>query len=229
MTGGSGGAGATTFACALGQVAARRGRAVVVDADPLGPGVDRVLGLEDRDGVRWDALCDATGRLSARVAARGPAPPRGSRRAHLGAGAARLGCRPSRCARCSRPPGAATTWSSSTCRARPSRWSTRSSPGATGCWSSWCRRSPGVTSAVRTCARHHDPTRVRLVLRGSGVESADVARATGVPVLARMADQRGLAEAIDLGLGPVRSRRGALGRAAGEVLDQLMMMRAVAA
>jgi hypothetical protein len=33
-----------------------------------------------------------------------------------------------------------------------------------------------------------------------------------------MGDQRGLAESIDLGLGPVRSRRGPLGRAASAVL-----------
>ena len=36
-------------------------------------------------------------------------------------------------------------------------------------------------------------------------------------------------EAIDLGLGPVRSRRGALGRAAGEVLDQLTLLHSAAA
>jgi hypothetical protein len=39
-----------------------------------------------------------------------------------------------------------------------------------------------------------------------------------------MADQRGLAEAIDLGLGPVRSRRGPLGRAALEVLTRLTVL-----
>ena len=44
VVGGSGGSGATTFACALAQVAGRAGPSVVVDADPLGPGVDRVLG-----------------------------------------------------------------------------------------------------------------------------------------------------------------------------------------
>ncbi len=39
-----------------------------------------------------------------------------------------------------------------------------------------------------------------------------------------MADQRGLAEAIDLGLGPVRSRRGPLGRAADEVLTRVSVL-----
>jgi hypothetical protein len=41
----------------------------------------------------------------------------------------------------------------------------------------------------------------------------------GAPVIAEMPDQRGLAEAIDLGLGPVRSRRGPLGRTSLRVLD----------
>ncbi len=67
VVGGSGGAGATTLACALGQTAARRGDAVVLDCDPLGPGVDTVLGLDDVDGFRWDALCQTTGRFSARA------------------------------------------------------------------------------------------------------------------------------------------------------------------
>src|SRR6478736_1119142 len=67
VVGGSGGSGATTWACALGQVAGRTGPAVVVDLDPLGPGVDRVLGLDLVDGVRWEALGHTTGRLSARA------------------------------------------------------------------------------------------------------------------------------------------------------------------
>ena len=66
VIGGSGGAGASTFACALGQMAARSAPAVVIDADPLGPGVDRVLGLDGHDGIRWDALCQTTGRFSGR-------------------------------------------------------------------------------------------------------------------------------------------------------------------
>jgi hypothetical protein len=67
------------------------------------------------------------------------------------------------------------------------------------------------------------------VVRGSGVDPQAIARATRIQVLTTMADQRGLAEAIDLGLGPVRSRRGALGRAAGEVLDQLSLLHTAAA
>lgn len=69
VLGGSGGAGATTTACALAEVGSRTGPAALVDLDPLGPGVDRVVGLEDTDGVRWDALRATSGRLSGRALA----------------------------------------------------------------------------------------------------------------------------------------------------------------
>ena len=46
--------------------ARRRRGAVVLDCDPLGPGADRVLGLDGVDGFRWDALCQTTGRLQLR-------------------------------------------------------------------------------------------------------------------------------------------------------------------
>jgi hypothetical protein len=53
------------------------------------------------------------------------------------------------------------------------------------------------------------------------MDDDDLRRATGVPVLERMGDQRNLAESIDLGLGPVRSRRGPLGRTALRMLARL--------
>jgi secretion/DNA translocation related CpaE-like protein len=225
---GSGGAGATTFAGALGQVAAERGRAVVVVADPLGPGVDRVLGLEDRDGVRWDGLCHTTGRLSAR-SLREAMP----RREDLAALTWRAGATGTLQAFAVREVlSAAQRGHDFVVVDLP-----RSGDPLVDELAARCDRLlvvvvptvAGVASAVRICARHPDPSRVRLVVRGGGAESAAIARATRVPVLATMSDQRGLAESIDLGLGPVRSRRGALGRAAGDVLDQLALLHAVAA
>jgi secretion/DNA translocation related CpaE-like protein len=227
VVGGSGGAGATTFACALGQVGSRRGRTLVVDADPLGPGLDRVLGLEDRDGVRWDGLCDTTGRLSAR-ALREALP----RREDLGALTWRAGA-----------PGTLQAFAAREVLSAARRGHDlvvvdlpRTPDPLVDEIAARCDRLlvvvvptvAGVASAVRTCARHRDPATARLVLRGPGIDARQVGRATGVPVLTTMPDQRGLAEAIDLGLGPVRSRRGALGRAATEVLDQLLLMRTAA-
>jgi hypothetical protein len=79
----------------------------------------------------------------------------------------------------------------------------------------------GVAAAVRRCASFPDPGVLGLVLRGSAMDDDSLARVVGAPVVARMGDQRGVAESIDLGLGPVRSRRGPLGRAAAGVLAGL--------
>lgn len=227
VVGGSGGAGATTFACALGQTAARSGQAVVIDADPLGPGIDRVLGLETCEGVRWDALCQTTGRLSAR-SLREALP----RRHGLGALTWYAGT-----------PGSLQAFALREALSAAQRGHDivvldlpRASDPLVDEIVARCDRLlvvtvptvAGVASAGRLCARFPDPSALRLVVRGGGVDPEAIARATGVPVAARMPDQRGLAEAIDLGLGPVRSRRGPLGRASEQVLDQLARLGAVA-
>ncbi|MEZ5096300.1 MAG: hypothetical protein R2731_09345 [Nocardioides sp.] len=75
----------------------------------------------------------------------------------------------------------------------------------------------GVAATARWCARH-PRGHLRVLVRGAGVDLDDVADATGVRVVGAMASQRGLDEAVDLGLGPVRARRGPLFRAARDVL-----------
>lgn len=66
VSGGSGGVGASTFACALSQVGAARGlRAAVVDLDPLGGGLDLLVGAETAEGWRWPELSSASGHLGA--------------------------------------------------------------------------------------------------------------------------------------------------------------------
>jgi hypothetical protein len=79
------------------------------------------------------------------------------------------------------------------------------------------------------CGRFPDRRRLGLVLRGTGVEDDAVAKLVGAPVVARMSDQRGLTESIDLGFGPVRTRRSPLGRAAACVLSGLRSIEASAA
>jgi secretion/DNA translocation related CpaE-like protein len=65
ILGGRGGAGASVFAAGLAVTAARAGwRTLLVDADPLGGGVDLVLGWEALDGLRWPALSETSGRVS---------------------------------------------------------------------------------------------------------------------------------------------------------------------
>lgn len=65
VMGGCGGAGATTVAAALVLAGARRGLAsLLLDADPLGGGIDLVLGHEGVDGMRWRDLDRTHGRVS---------------------------------------------------------------------------------------------------------------------------------------------------------------------
>ncbi|MEH0937898.1 septum site-determining protein Ssd [Micromonospora psammae] len=66
VLGGRGGAGASVLAGGLAVTAARaRLRTLLVDADPLGGGLDLVLGWEELDGLRWPALTAADGRVDA--------------------------------------------------------------------------------------------------------------------------------------------------------------------
>ncbi|MFT4286761.1 septum site-determining protein Ssd [Nocardioides sp.] len=217
---GSGGAGATTFGCALGQLAARAGPTVVIDADPLGPGVDRVLGMETHEGVRWDELARTSGRLSAR-SLREALPRRGDL--------------------------ALLTWVAGSSRELPEVAAREVLSAARRGHDTVVIDLPrslsptteellhrcdqvlvvvsctlvGIASASRLVASLPDRSRLRLVVRGGLADEAAVAAAVGAPVLAAMSDQRGLDEAIDLGYGPLRNRRAPLGRAAAAVLEML--------
>jgi secretion/DNA translocation related CpaE-like protein len=221
VVGGSGGAGATTFACALGQVAAGRGPTLVVDLDPLGAGCDRVLALDEVSGVRWDSLTRSSGRLSGR-SLREAVPHRDA-----------LGV-------LSWPPGPAAPLEPAAVREALSAGRRghdvvvvdlpRSSGPLVVDTVARCalvvvvvRPSvTGVAAAARWVAAMPDNDRLGLLVRGTGADPRRVSELVGAPVVASMADQRGLAEALDLGLGPVRSRRGPLAAAAREVLAALL-------
>nr|WP_044362439.1 septum site-determining protein Ssd [Streptomyces natalensis] len=65
VIGGRGGAGASTLACALAVTAARTGApALLVDGDPLGGGLDVLLGGEKEPGLRWPAFTESRGRVA---------------------------------------------------------------------------------------------------------------------------------------------------------------------
>ncbi|GIE98259.1 septum site-determining protein Ssd [Paractinoplanes rishiriensis] len=64
VIGGRGGAGASILAGGLAVTAVAAGhRTLLVDADPLGGGLDLLLGWEQVDGLRWSALAEAGGRV----------------------------------------------------------------------------------------------------------------------------------------------------------------------
>lgn len=65
VIGGRGGAGASCLAAALAVTGVRTGRrTMLVDADPLGGGIDLVLGGEAAGGLRWPELAGTRGRVS---------------------------------------------------------------------------------------------------------------------------------------------------------------------
>ena len=217
VLGGSGGAGATTFACALGQVAARAGPAAVVDTDPLGPGDDRVLGLDGVPGVRWDDLSLSTGRVGAR-AFREALPSRDG-----------LGVLTWTAGSTADVPAATLREALSAARRGHDVVVVdlpRSAGSVTEELVLRCdlvavvvrATVASVAAAARVVGRLPDAGRLGLVVRGRGVDHEDLAALTGLPLLAGMTDQRGLVESVDLGLGPVRRRRGPLPRAAADVL-----------
>ena len=219
VVGGSGGAGATTLACALGQVASARGPTLVVDLDPLGPGCERVLSLDDAPGVRWDSLGTSSGRLSGRSLRE--AVPRREELGVLGwsAAAAALDPRAVREALSAGrrghdtvvvdlPRSGAADVAVAETVARCGLVAVVVVPTVTG-----------VAAAARWVAAHAERARVVLVVRGRGADPRRVSDLVRAPVVATMSDQRGLAEAIDLGLGPARSRRGPLVAAARALLE----------
>lgn len=220
VIGGSGGAGATTLACALGQWAARSGPAVVIDCDPQGPGLDRMLGVERNDGFRWDALCQTTGRLSAR-ALREALPRRGDlgvlswyvdgRVQSLQAFAVREALSAAR-------RGHATVVVD--LPRSPDPLIDEIAARCDEVLVATVASVMGVAGAARMRARFHDHATTGLVVRGEAFSTQDVQRVVGLAVRAQMRDQRGLAEAVDLGLGPLRGTRGPLARAAARILDE---------
>lgn len=220
LLGGAGGAGATTTACALATVAAQAGPVALVDLDPRGPGVDRVLGgLDEAGGVGWEALHETTGRLSARALAGALPRARGVGVLTWDAG----------------PPGVvqpSAARQALSAAARGHDLVVVDLPRAGGPVVeevvARCDRLlvvclptvAGVASALRTCAGVPEGVALELLVRGRG-DAGTVARVVRRPVLGCLPEQRGLEESVELGLGPVRSGRGPLARALRGVLDRL--------
>lgn len=220
VVGGAGGAGASTLACALGQVAGHAGPALVIDTDRVGPGLDRLLGLDETAGVRWDDLASSAGRLGSR-SLREAVPRRD------GVGVLTWAA------------GAATMPPLSTLRdvlAAGQRGHSlvvldlaRQAGELSAELMARCdlvlavmpATVTGIASTLRLITPMADTSRVRLATRRGAVRARDLTAATGVAMAFEVPEQRGLAEAVDLGLGPVRHRRSPLGRAVAEFLAEV--------
>lgn len=223
VVGGSGGVGATTLACALGLTAATRGPALLVDLDPLGPGVDRVVGLEEADGVRWEGLLESPGRLGAR-SLREALPSReglGVVTWAADSGPLDAGCVRDVLSAGQRGHGTVVV---DLARRRDEVVSQAVAH---------CDRVlvvcglqvPAVASAARVVdALEQEGARLGLVARRPRASSLDPEQVAGMldlPLLGTVPDQRRLAEHVDLGLGPVHAPRGPLARLCRTVLHRL--------
>lgn len=217
VVGGVGGAGATVFASALAVACSARGPTALIDADVLGAGVDQVLGLDVDEGVRWDALVQTTGRLGAR-SLRESLPARGELSV-LSWPANRIPVVDASAAR---------EVLSAACRGfdvvvldlprYPHLLAEELLPRCDLVLLVCTRNLPGLVAAGRVIGRL-PPDRTRLVLRGDGLSPQEATSFLGLPVAASMADQRGIDEALSLGAGPLRFRRGPLARAASSVAE----------
>jgi secretion/DNA translocation related CpaE-like protein len=67
VIGACGGSGASTLAAALAITSARASSTLLVDGDPMGGGIDVLLGAEQRVGARWPEFATTRGRLGSGV------------------------------------------------------------------------------------------------------------------------------------------------------------------
>jgi secretion/DNA translocation related CpaE-like protein len=226
VVGGRGGAGASVLAAAVAVTAVREGaRALLVDCDPLGGGLDLVLGAEDLGGLRWPGIGVEGGRVpAAALHAALPSPRVGRRDGALGVLS---------CDRSTHGPAPAAVRAVVEAGRRAGdvvvcdlpRYPTDA---ATAALTVADLVALVVTADVRSSAagarvatllgRHGRP--VRVVVRGpapGGVEADEVARAVGVPLLTAMRPEPGLGRALERGEAPPRPH-GPLAAAARSVL-----------
>ncbi|MCO1654195.1 septum formation initiator [Pseudonocardia sp. S2-4] len=230
VVGGRGGAGASVLAAAVAVVAVRDGgRALLVDCDPLGGGLDLLLGAEDLDGLRWPEIELGGGRVPAtalHAALPAPSVPRG--------GGGRLGVLS--CARAESGPSPVAVSSVVEAGRRAGETVVCDLPrhptdAAVAAHTAADLTVLVVPADVRSAAAGARVAAVLaehgrapgLVVRGpapGGLEAAEIGRALGLPVLATMRPESGLARALERGDAPGR-RRGPLLTAAATVLDEL--------
>lgn len=223
VIGGAGGAGASVLAAALAQHLAGSAATALIDLDPDGAGADRLLGAERREGVRWADLGRVSGRLGARELRE--ALPRAGERA--GPGVLAWGVDRT-------PPDPLTAREVLDAAARGHAHVVLDLPRSGALAEEALARCTDVVllshdrlaslaaAAPRARRLADSPGRAGVVVRrGGGAAPERVAAALELPLLAAMGPQRGLDEALDLGAGPLRRRRGPLARAVAELARHL--------
>lgn len=245
VAGACGGAGASLVAACVAHGLRRNGeRATLVDLDAHAPGIDLFLGVDGGRGARWPDLVEARGEVEGlgvvaalprwgvvptlSGTASGP-PPDDDVVLDVCRGLVRAG--ETLVLDLSRP-GA---WGSVTRRRAVPETGVLGSEGVAvrtllaGCDTALLvvpLTLPATVGAqrARDALRRAGVSDVRVVVRTPApgmVDQADVAAALGLPVVAVMGRDAGLAHAVERGEGPAMSHRGTLGRFAADVAGAL--------
>lgn len=229
VVGGRGGAGASVFAVATALRAVQQEeRVLLVDCDPLGGGVDLVLGAEDLDGLRWPQVGAGAGRVPASALhAALPAP-----EIDGAGGLAVLSCDRSPYGP---SPAAVTSVLDAGRRAGDTvvcdvpRYPTEAAVAALAAADLTVLvvpadvRSCAAAARVAAVVAEHGGPSAGLVVRGpapGGLTPQEIATALGLPLVAAMRAERGLARLLEQGGAPGRGR-GPLAAAAASVLVAL--------
>lgn len=226
VLGGRGGAGASVLAAGLAVTAAARNRRVLlVDADPLGGGLDLTLGWEDHDGVRWPELTAASGRLDPGVFV-GALPGRGDL-ALLSFDRRELASAP------------ATAMSAVIAAGRQARdlvvvdlprYLDEGAVAALQAVDQALLVVPcevrAATAAAKVAARASSHCgQVRLVVRGpspGGLTAEEISRLLGLPLAGAMRPELGLPATLEGGLAPTSTGRGPLAMLCRQLVNELL-------
>lgn len=221
VLGGSGGVGASTLSAALAQVGAERAEAsALVDVDPLGGGLDLLLGAERVGGWRWPRLEAADGRL-------------GDLRGYLPVveGVTLVSMARGPAFDLSREPlaaivGALRSWHSLVVLdvGRSGGPAAREALRLAGRQLLVVSASVRGVAAARQVVAEYELERAELVLRrGRGsLESSLVADAVGLPVLGEIPTETRLVDAAECGEPPARGVRRGYRRAVDAVLRRVL-------
>jgi len=223
VVGGCGGSGSTSFAAGLGLTGAGRDlTTLLIDADPLGGGIDLAMGNEHVAGLRWPDLAAATGRLAAPTLR--DALPRSRELAVLSWDRGDLLSIPSESMRS--VVSAAQRGHDLVVVDLPRRLDAAAEEALIRTTVTLLvvpARVRAVAAAARVLAGLRDVApALGLVVRTGGrpgVDAHQVQESLNLELWACMRPERGLADALEDGLGPLHRRRGALSVCCGEVLD----------
>jgi secretion/DNA translocation related CpaE-like protein len=231
VIGGRGGAGASVLGVGLAMTSARRGLStMLIDLDPLGGGIDLLLGAEDCSGLRWPDFAETRGRLAAAALHTALPERHGLRLLSWDRGS--LSAVPAPAVH------AVVTAAMRACDVvvldLPRRLDEATEEALALCTCALLV-VPAEVRAVAAAARvalglTTMTADVRVVLRGpspSGLGPAEVSEALGLPIAVEMGSEARVHERLERGDPPGRTGRGPIADACEEILDDLLAPRQV--